>query len=244
MSKLKTMATMFCLVVLSVFFPLGGKADEWNKRTEVTVNEPFEIPGMVLGPGKYVFRLMDTDAARHIVQIFNEREDHIYATLLAIPSYRLDPTDKTEITFWERAVNAPPTLRTWFYPGDQYGEEFVYHKPKALDIAKRVNQPVLAMPAATGPNLAELKKAPLVAVKPNAEEMQVAQVTAPAKPPIPAAAALSKTEPQVATAQTPRKHLPQTASDLPLVALTGLFSFGAAIAVRAFNPSHNRRRAS
>jgi hypothetical protein len=233
MNRLKTMAAVSCLVMLSVLFPPGTKADEWDKKTEVTVNEPFEIPGMVLGPGKYVFKLMDSDSDRNIVQILNEREDHIYATLLAIPSYRMDPTNNTAVTFWERSASTPPALRTWFYPGDHYGEEFVYHKPKALEIAQRVHQPVLAMPAATGPNLNELRKVPLVAVTPNAQEMQVAQVTAPAKPSSAGVGTSSMTGSQTAMAPTSRKHLPGTASNLPLVALIGILSLGAAITLRA-----------
>ncbi len=35
------------------------------------------------------------------MQIFNEDETKIYATILAIPNYRLMPTDKTVITFNE-----------------------------------------------------------------------------------------------------------------------------------------------
>ena len=232
MGKLKIISTVVCLLALSGFFPSAANADEWNKRTIVTVNEPFEIPGMVLPAGKYVFKLMDLQADRNVVQIYNEQENHLYATLLAIPSFRMDPTGKTEITFWERAEKAPPAIRTWFYPGDQYGEEFVYHKPKALEIAKRAQQPVLAMPAATGPNLNELKKAPLVAVKPNSEEVQVAQVTAKPNPPA---------APQVAMTK-PQKHMPRTASDFPLVALIGLLSLGTAAGLRFANLRLDPRR--
>jgi hypothetical protein len=232
MGKLKIIPVVSCLILLTVFFPSGARTDDYNKRTIITVNEPFEIPGMVLPAGKYVLKLMNLMGDRNVVQIFNEQESHVYATILAVPSYRMDPTGKTEITFWERAENAPPAIRTWFYPGDQYGEEFVYHKPKALEIAKRVNQPVLAMPAATGPNLAELKKAPLVAVKPNAQEVQVAQVMTK---PTPSAV------PQVALAK-PQKHMPRTASEFPLVALIGLLSLGTATGLTALNRHLNAKQ--
>jgi len=139
MCKLKIMSAVSCLILLTVFFPAGARADAYDKRTIITVNEPFEIPGMVLPAGKYVLQLMHLMGDRNVVQIFNEQEDHLYATLLATPSYRMDPTNKTEITFGERAENAPPAIRAWFYPGDQYGEEFVYPKPQALEITKRVN---------------------------------------------------------------------------------------------------------
>src|ERR1051325_9711000 len=62
-----------------------------NKKTTVTFNEPGEIRGVdpqVLPAGVYVFRLLDSLSDRHIVQVFNKDESHIYATTLAIPNHR------------------------------------------------------------------------------------------------------------------------------------------------------------
>ena len=42
---------------------------------------------------------MNHDHSRNIVQIFNEREDHLFTTVLAIPNYRLVPKDKTHVQF-------------------------------------------------------------------------------------------------------------------------------------------------
>lgn len=100
------------------------------------LNEPLEIPGRVLSPGTYVFKLLDDAGNRHIVQIFNADESHIYATILALPVYRLSPAGKTVITFEERTSGSPEALQAWFYPGDNYGEEFVYPKVRAIEIAK------------------------------------------------------------------------------------------------------------
>ena len=66
-----------------------------------------------------------------------------YATILAIPNYRLRATDKTVITFRERPAGQPEALRAWFYPGRNWGEEFVYPKAKAIELAKATNTPVL-----------------------------------------------------------------------------------------------------
>jgi hypothetical protein len=38
-------------------------------------------------------------------------ESHIYATILAIPNYRLRATDKTVMTFAERAAGDPQAIR-------------------------------------------------------------------------------------------------------------------------------------
>jgi hypothetical protein len=63
------------------------KADDWNKKTVVTFSQPIEIPGgVVLPAGAYIFKLLDSSSNRHIVQIFNQDQTHIYATILAIPN--------------------------------------------------------------------------------------------------------------------------------------------------------------
>ena len=151
---------------------------------------------------------------RHIVQIFNQDETTIYATILAIPNYRLKATDKTVITFRERAAGEPEALRAWFYPGRNWGEEFVYPKSKAMELAKTTNVPVLFTAAelpveiaepiksADAPLVVELKRAPIMAIRPTGEEVQLAVAVTP--PPVTAAAATE-------TAKT----LPGTASPLP-----------------------------
>lgn len=121
------------LRMLAVTMALAGatllpsaKADEWNKETTVSFKEPVAVPGQVLAPGTYVFKLADSQSDRHIVQIFTEDQREIVATVLAIPAYRLTPTDDTLITFEERAAGTPEAVKRWFYPGDLNGVGFVY----------------------------------------------------------------------------------------------------------------------
>ena len=72
-----------------------------NQKTVITFSGPVEIPGVhltgwaVLPAGTYVFKILDSQSDRHIVQIFNKDETKVYATILAIPNYRLKATDKT-----------------------------------------------------------------------------------------------------------------------------------------------------
>ena len=141
--KLFTAATTACCMALmtAVFLPTA-KADDWNRKTTITFSGPVEIPGVhlvgwgVLPAGTYVFKILDSQSDRHIVQIFSKDEKTIYATILAIPNYRLKATDKTVITFRERPAGEPEALRAWFYPGRNWGEEFVYPKAKAMELAK------------------------------------------------------------------------------------------------------------
>lgn len=120
---------MMCIAVLiagAVAMLPVARADERNKESIVTFNAPVQIPGRVLQPGTYVFKLADSQADRHIVQIFTEDHAQVIATLQAIPAYRLTPTNDTLITFEERPNSLPDAVKRWFYPGDQTGVAFVY----------------------------------------------------------------------------------------------------------------------
>jgi hypothetical protein len=74
------------------------------------------------------------------------------------------------------------------------------------------------------PVVAEMKRAPIMAVQPTGEEVQLAQVVTP--PPV-------EVEAAAAPAPEPAPMLPDTASKLPLIGLFGLMALGGAFAVRA-----------
>ena len=229
MKLLRVVTPLFCMALMGTAF--SAKADDCNRKTEITFSGPVEIPGVhltgwgVLPAGTYVFKILDSQSDRHIVQIFNKDETTIYATILAIPNYRLRATDKTVITFRERPAGQPEALRAWFYPGRNWGEEFVYPKAKAIELAKATNTPVLFTPAeipvevaepvksVEEPVVVELKRAPIMAIKPTGEEVQLAEVVTP---------------PPAEIAET----LPSTASSMPLLALFGVLALGGALAIR------------
>ncbi|MBN1566396.1 MAG: hypothetical protein JXA73_01005 [Acidobacteria bacterium] len=239
MNRFRFGAMIFCLALLVLVFSTGVRADEWNKITVVTFNAPVEIPGVgaqILPAGTYVFKLLDSQSDRHIVQIFNERQDHVFSTILAIPNFRLKATDKTVMTFRERAAGQPEAIRAWFYPGNRWGQEFVYPKKRAIELAKLINEPVLAMPTELAPYLVEpiesaearpviaLKEAPIEAVKPTGEVVAMAEVVE--APPVETA--------EVQSAD-PYRNLPQTASPVPLVGLIGLLSIAAGFGISAIS---------
>ena len=150
MIKLFNTATAVCCITLAGFaLAPAARADDWNKKTVLTFSGPVEIPGVhvkgwgILPAGTYVFKIVDSQSDRHIVQVFSQDEKTIYATILAIPNYRLKATDKTVITFTERPAGQPEALRAWFYPGRTSGEEFVYPKSRAMELARDSNMPVL-----------------------------------------------------------------------------------------------------
>ena len=221
MKLLKGLGIVLCFVVFCLLVVPTVMADDWNRETVITFSGPVEVPGVgaqTLPAGSYVFKILNSDSDRHIVQIFNQDKTHVFTTILAIPNYRLHATDKTVITFSERPAGQPEAIKAWFYPGRAWGEEFVYAKPRALELAKETNEPVLATPLelATAP-VEALKTAPIEAVDPKGEPVELAQVVEP--PPMTAAPA----------------PLPRTASPLPLIALIGLLTLGGGFALSAFS---------
>ena len=228
-NRFKLVALIFCASLVALAFPFNVEAQTWNKRTIVKFSQTIEIPGVgqqYLPAGTYVFKLVDSISNRDIVQIFNEAEDHVFATILTIANYRLKATDETVMTFRERPLGQPEAIRAWFYPGANWGQEFVYPKTRAVELAKITNEPVLFIPSALGANIVApvkslddppvvaLKQAPIMAVTPRGEEVEIAQVIEP---------------PPVQTASARPTALPQTASLFPIIGLIGLLSLGAGL---------------
>jgi len=239
MTFFRAIPFVFSLALIGAMFTPRAKADDYDKKTIVTFSGPVEIPpvyitGMrVLPAGTYVFKLVNSSSNRHIVQIFNKDQTKIYATILAIPNYRLVPKDKTVITFNEGVRGQPQPIRAWFYPGANWGEEFVYPKTRAVELAKVTKVPVLALQAEVAVEAAKpeepqvvvvLQQAPVIAVRPTGEEVEIAQVV--------------QSEPRTTVAAAPEAalapaELPATASSLPLIALCGLLALGGAFSLRA-----------
>src|SRR5437868_11871990 len=135
MNRLQLSTALFAAVLCTTVAVPQVRADEWNKKTIVKISEPIEVPGTVLQPGTYVFKLVDLQAERHIVTVQNEDQNKTFATVIAIPNYRLEPKDKSTFLFWETPAGQPRAIRAWFYPGDNFGQEFAYPKERATQIS-------------------------------------------------------------------------------------------------------------
>lgn len=220
------------LVAAAVAPPV--KADQWDKKTTITINEPVQVPSccnaehvVVLQPGTYVLALVDSLSDRHIVRVFAQDEKTVITTILAIPNYRLQPTGNSVFQFWETPAGQPRAMRAWFYPGDNFGQEFAYYKTKSIEIAKVAKAPV---PAVVVETEAELKTAPVVVVDEKGEEKPIEVVVAKSEPPAQPAPEAVATTPVAAPVTTPVHEepapakLPDTASEYPLFGLIGLGS--------------------
>jgi hypothetical protein len=213
-------------LVAAAVTPLAN-ADQWDKRTTITINEAVEVPDccsadhvVILQPGTYVIALaIASQSDRHTVRIFQQDGKTIVTTMLAVPNLRLKPTGKSVFQFWETPAGQVQQLRAWFYPGDNFGQEFAYHKTKSIEIARVAKAEV---PAAVVETEADLETAPVVIVNEKGEEKPVEVLVAQNEPP---PAFVTQT---AAVVETPAPaELPHTASEYPLFGLLGL---GAVIA--------------
>src|SRR5579862_5378441 len=198
----------------------SAQADQWDKKTTITITEPVEMPSccnpehvVLLQPGTYVMALVDSQSDRHIVRVFEKNGTTVITTILAVPNYRLKPTGNSVFQFWETPAGQPRAMRAWFYPGDNFGQEFAYHKTKSIEIARAAKAVV---PAVVVETEAELKTAPVVVVDEKGKEEPVEVVLARNEPPVQSAE-------RVQEAPSPAK-LPDTGSEYPLLGLAGLAS--------------------
>ena len=226
----RTALVMACGAVLAgAVVTTRAKADEWNKKTVLNVNEPIQIRDTYLEPGKYVLKLYNSPAERHIVQIFNADETHIINTVLAIPKERYEVSGHSEFTFWETPAGKARALRSWFYPGDQVGQEFPY--PKHLrDVAmvetSKTVETTTTQVAETPQPVTNTQET----TETQATQTETAQNTTPPPveqpaPPAETPAAAPPTSYSEGTANR-STELPKTASPYPLLGFSGLLLIG------------------
>jgi hypothetical protein len=261
MKHLSFLKTAACAALLfTALAPRTVRADEWDKKTIVTFSDAVQVPGTILPAGTYVFKVDRSILDRFVVQISNERENHVFTTIIAIPNIHMTAPDKTLFSFYEAPAGQPEPIKAWFYPGDNIGRQFVYSKSEAALIAKATNETVPTEGATaaaqsttaqdTTQNTAAEQAA--VATEPKAETPAPAPTPAPVvTEPEPQPAPVSTTVDTTTTDTTPPAPvvedqpvqdtsaatepttLPSTGSELPLAGLIGLLSISAALVIRA-----------
>ncbi len=245
---------MTAAAVVAVMTMVGGAAAQdtnTQERTFLTFSSAFELPGLTLQPGTYVFKLADTPT-RNVVQVWNRDEKEMLGHWTFVQASRNRVSDENVVTFKEMAAGTTPAVQYWYYPGERIGKEFIYPKDQAERIARASGVNVLTGEGASVSSInaqgqvTEWKREEVAAApQSEAQVAQAAPEPAPAPEPVappapePVAAAPSpepspvgtsgQAETQVARAET----LPQTASPLALTGLLGLLSLAGAAGVRA-----------
>lgn len=222
------------LLVCAAITPVH--AAEPVKQTPFSINEPFEIPSMMLEPGQYVFKLVEREPQRNVldvfetVQLWTSDETRLLSTMLTMPNYDQPTTDKTVFTFFERGPKQPKALRIWFAPGRNYGQEFVYPKIQAVELGKSVGRAVLSMPPELPGDLGKLASAPPPA--PPARVQTPAHAVAPKVIPTASVAAPVQSRARAGEPKMIAANLPKTASYLALFAVLGVLGITAGSLLR------------
>jgi hypothetical protein len=214
------------LVALTAATALAQPAD---KRTFFTFSQPVAIPGATLPAGKYLFRLANPDTTRNTVQVLSADGRTSFGQFFFHMAQRTQPAPEPEVRFMETAAGMPAAVRTWWYPGESSGYEFVYPMEQAQRLAKGTGQPVLGTTAqGTSP-------APQVAqVLPGGQQTAPPAAT-PATPTGPSQRGeLAPPSLAIAEGQQARATLPRTGSLTPLVVLGGLLLLLTAALLRSW----------
>jgi LPXTG-motif cell wall-anchored protein len=207
--------------------------------THVNFSGPVEIPGRVLPAGDYVFQLdVIPNSDNRVVQIRDKDGVNVIATLLTMTDYRLKPTGDTVMLFRERAADKPPALRAWFYPGENFGHEFVYGKTRATELAAANSVNVPSVADNTSDN--SLNNAEVSQVNSNGQNEAATTTPVTTQNTAPVAANQNNNNRNNNNLVASNQPLPKTASEVPLVSLAGALFIGFG-AILAFV---NRRRSS
>jgi len=105
------------------------KASEFDKKTIITISQPVAVQGTILPAGQYVLKLQDLWDTRDLVSILNSDETRVIVTVAPLHATRQASADKSDFSFYDSPAGQPTALRTWFYPGDPNGFEFVRTQP-------------------------------------------------------------------------------------------------------------------
>jgi hypothetical protein len=127
-TTMKRYLTVFAALAMSLMssaFVPSLKASESDKKTIITISQSVTVEGTLLPAGQYVLKLQDSPSSQEVVYIFNGEETRLITTVLAIHAYRLQPTDKSDFSFYETPAGQPAALHKWFYPGENDGFEFL-----------------------------------------------------------------------------------------------------------------------
>jgi len=231
--------------------PTFAQGQPMDSRTEFTFNRPVELPGVTLPPGTYIFRFVDGTTARKVMQVqAKDASNKTYGMFLTINAERPRPSDDAELRFLETPAGQPAAVKTWWYPGNTIGREFIYPKSQARRLAQATNTTVLTTKAENVSD-AQMQTADLAYVNQTGQETELTneQLVAAAAntPPVGTSGTMQQSAQASASAQstaaqtsandnasanraraqqgtTPRTRLPKTSTPMAGIGLLGMFS--------------------
>ena len=187
-----------------------------RENSTFTVTEPTDVGGFTLQPGTYLIKVVMLSSNRNTIQVSNVEQTKVFANVLATPHVIVagEVAPASRFIYYASTPGQPRALRTWFARDTSNGQDIIYPKRRALEIAVAAKEPVIAIPDEVKET--EYVSAPIVLVTPE-------KVVKPYEAPAPAVVAQAR----------PQEELPRTASDVPLFAGIGLLSLAGAFGLRA-----------
>lgn len=204
------------VALLGIASAPAATAQSDRENSTFTVTEPTDVGGFTLQPGTYLIKVVMLSSNRNTIQVTNVEQTKVFANVLATPHVIAagEVAPASRFIYYAATPGQPRALRTWFARETTNGQDIIYPKRRALEIAVAAKEPVIAIPDEV--KEAEYVSAPIVVVTPE-------KVVKPYEAPAPAVVAEAR----------PREELPRTASDVPLWAGIGLLSLAGAFGLRA-----------
>jgi hypothetical protein len=122
------LAGLFMFAMFAAISTQASHASVAVEKAVFTFTDPVQVPGRVLPPGTYLFKLEENEGDLNVVEIKNLTETKVYGVFVVGPLYRTTAPTRPAILFDESAPGTPKPIKAWFYPGDNYGKAFVYSK--------------------------------------------------------------------------------------------------------------------
>jgi hypothetical protein len=119
-------------------------ANGCDRLTYLTFSAPVTLPGITLPAGTYKFTRPDCEYAEGLLRVASVDGTKVYGTFLTIPEQRLSPSSRPEVDFAEMPSGSPEAIKAWFYPGQTTGDELIYPKNQAANVAEAPVQEVFA----------------------------------------------------------------------------------------------------
>ena|SRR5579884_742316 len=249
---MKPMLLAFAALAVAavILMPANLRADDFDLKTFITVDQPFQVPGATLAPNtQYILKRLDhysTTTNHHVLEVLSS-DGKVISTFFAASAERLEPTGKTVLSFYETAPGFARPVYQWFYPGRLIGYEFIYPKAEMRQITAHLikNAPAEVQTAQAGPENYTTAPSDEEVTQP-AEQGAIAQNTEPEAQPQEIQREKPsdmdvQAEPESTPSQTDQTtseqmnqettansdmpaQLPKTAGELPLLLLLGIGS--------------------
>ena len=165
-------AALLGLSLAATLMPSTAQAQPADKLTYFTFSGPVALPGITLPAGRYAFRIVDTTTSRKVIQVLSDNEKKPYVMANTIPDTRRDPAKDATVSFYETPAGTPAAVKSWWYPGESIGYQFIYPRAQARQIAQNTHKAVLTTKTAST-KAEETKSGSLTRVDENGRDTDV-----------------------------------------------------------------------